>query len=337
MKSGAGKVGDTAETKIATVRRVAIRRNHTAAHLLQAALKNTLGNHVAQAGSYVSEDRMRFDFSHFSAMTEEELKSVETEVNMAILSCIPVENFEAPIEEAKKLGATALFGEKYGETVRVVKIDDYSIEFCGGTHAKNTGNLGLFKIVSESGVAAGVRRIEAVTGMGVLNLLAKIEDNALETAKALKTNPAEIAAKANAVTEELREAKREIESLRAKMAQGSIGDLVNAAEEVNGVKIITKKMDDGLDMNALRTAGDSLKQKVDCGVIVLASADGGKVNIIAMATKAAIEKGAHAGNIIREVAKVTGGGGGGKPDSAQAGGKDASKIDEALSIVKTLI
>ncbi len=337
VNEGTVKTGANAVTKIAKCRRDAIRRNHTAAHLLQAALKNILGNHVAQAGSYVSEDRMRFDFSHFSAMTAGELNAVETEVNMAILRCIPVDNFEAPIEEAKKLGATALFGEKYGDTVRIVKIDDYSIEFCGGTHAKNTGNLGLFKIVSESGVAAGVRRIEAVTGMGVLSLLENTEATAVETAKALKTNPAEIAVKAAAVAEELREAKREIESLRAKMAQGSIGDLINDAEEVNGIKVITKKMDDGLDMNALRTAGDSLKQKVDCGVIVLASSDNGKVNIIAMATKSATEKGAHAGNIIREVAKVTGGGGGGKPDSAQAGGKDPSKIEEALAIVKTLL
>ncbi len=337
VTSGEVKTGANAVTKIAKCRRTAIRRNHTAAHLLQAALKHTLGNHVAQAGSYVSEERMRFDFSHFSAMTAEELKAVETEVNMAILECIPVDNFEAPIDEAKKLGATALFGEKYGDTVRVVKIGDYSIEFCGGTHARNTGNLGLFKIVSESGVAAGVRRIEAVTGMGVLALLEKVEDTALETAKALKTNPNEIASKANAISEELREAKREIESLKAKMAQGSIGDLVNDAEEINGIKVITKKMDDGLDMNSLRGAGDSLKQKVDCGVIVLASADGEKVNIIAMATQSAIQKGAHAGNIIREVAKITGGGGGGKPDNAQAGGKDASKIDDALAIVKTLL
>lgn len=337
VKSGTVKMGAEAKTKIASVRRNAIRRNHTAAHLLQAALKNTLGNHVAQAGSYVSEERMRFDFSHFSAMTDEELKKVETEVNTAILSCIPVENFEAPIEEAKKLGATALFGEKYGATVRIVKIDDYSIEFCGGTHVSDTGNLGLFKIVSESGVAAGVRRIEAVTGFGVLNLLSKCEAVANETAKVLKTNAGDIAVKAVSVTEELKEAKREIESLRSKMAQGSIGDLAGEALEVKGIKIITKKMDDGLDMNALRTAGDILKQKVECGVIVLASDADGKVNIIAMATPSAVQKGAHAGNIIREVAKVTGGGGGGKPDSAQAGGKDASKIDEALDKVKDLI
>ncbi|MBQ2891221.1 MAG: alanine--tRNA ligase, partial [Clostridia bacterium] len=270
VKSGTVKVNDSATTKIAKCRRNAIRRNPTAAHLLQAALKNALGNHVAQAGSYVSEDRMRFDFSHFSAMTDEEIKKVETEVNMAILSCIPVENFEAPIEEAKKLGATALFGEKYGDTVRIVKIDDYSVEFCGGTHAKNTGNLGLFKIVSESGVAAGVRRIEAVTGFGVLELLSKTENTVAETAKALKSNITEVASKAVSLTEELKEAKREIESLKSKMAQGSIGDLINEAEEVNGIKIITKKMDDGLDMNSLRNAGDSLKQKAPCSVIVLA-------------------------------------------------------------------
>ena len=337
VKEGTVKTGAEATTKIATCRRNAIRRNHTAAHLLQAALKNALGNHVAQAGSYVSPDRVRFDFSHFSAMTEEELKAVETEVNMAILACTEVENFEAPIEEAKKLGATALFGEKYGETVRVVRIGDYSIEFCGGTHAKNTGNLGLFKIISESGVAAGVRRIEAVTGFGVLNLLENAENTAKETAKILKTSPADIAVKAQSLTDELKEAKREIDSLKSKMAQGGIEDILNSAVEVKGVKIITGKMADGLDMNALRTVGDNLKQKTECGVIVLASNAGGKVNIIAMATPSAMEKGAHAGNIVREVAKICGGGGGGKPDSAQAGGKDASKIDDALNIVKDLI
>ncbi len=337
VKEGTVKTGTEAATKIATCRRNAIRRNHTAAHLLQAALKNALGNHVAQAGSYVSPDRVRFDFSHFSAMTEEELKAVETEVNMAILSCTEVENFEAPMEEAKKLGATALFGEKYGETVRVVRIGDYSIEFCGGTHAKNTGNLGLFKIISESGVAAGVRRIEATTGFGVLGLLENAEITAKETAKALKTSPADIAVKAQSLTDELKEARREIESLKSKMAQGGIDDILNSAEEVKGIKVIASKMADGLDMNALRTVGDNLKQKTECGVIVLASNDNGKVNIIAMATPSAMEKGAHAGNIVREVAKVCGGGGGGKPDSAQAGGKDASKIEDALNIVKDLI
>ena len=312
-------------------------RNHTAAHLLQSALRQVLGNHVEQAGQLVNSNRLRFDFSHFSAMTEEELKAVETEVNMAILSCTEVENFEAPIEEAKKLGATALFGEKYGETVRVVKIGNYSIEFCGGTHAKNTGNLGLFKIISESGVAAGVRRIEATTGFGVLGLLENAENTAKETAKALKTSPADIAVKAQSLTDELKEAKREIESLKSKMAQGGIDDILNSAEEVKGIKVIASKMADGLDMNALRTVGDNLKQKTECGVIVLASNDNGKVNIIAMATPSAMEKGAHAGNIVREVAKVCGGGGGGKPDSAQAGGKDASKIEDALNIVKDLI
>ncbi len=337
VASGTVCAGDLAHTKIDTYRRDAIRRNHSAAHLLQAALKNILGNHVAQAGSYVSEDRMRFDFSHFSAMTAEELEKVEKEVNEVIMKCIPVDNFEAPIEEAKKLGATALFGEKYGATVRIVKMGDYSIEFCGGTHVANTGNVGLFKIISESGVAAGVRRIEAVTGMGVLELIKKSEDTINAVASALKTNPGEVALKAAALPEELKEAKREIESLKNKMAQGSIGNVLSDAAEVKGIKVITKKMDDGLDMNALRNVGDSLKQKVECGIIVLASDEGGKVNIIAMATKAAVEKGVHAGNIIREVAKVTGGGGGGKPDNAQAGGRDASKIDEALAIVKDLI
>ena len=337
VESGTIKVGDSVSASIDAERREAIRRNHSAAHLLQAALKKVLGNHVAQAGSYVSEDRMRFDFSHFTAMTAEEIAQTEKMVNEYIMNAVPVETIVTSIDEAKKLGATALFGEKYGETVRVVKMGDYSMEFCGGTHAANTGNIGLFKITSESGVAAGVRRIEGVTGFGVLRHLADTENLLHRVSAVVKTNPAEAEKKVTALSEENRGLKRELEQLRSKMANSSIGDLLDGAEEVKGIKVIAHRLDDGLDMNALRAAGDNLKQKAGCAVIVLASAADGKVNLVAMATPDAVKLGAHSGNIIREVAKVTGGGGGGKPDSAQAGGKNESKIAEALALVKNLI
>lgn len=337
VESGAVKKGDKVTAGIDSKRRLAIRRNHSAAHLLQAALKNVLGSHVAQAGSYVSEDRVRFDFSHFTAMTAEELAETERLVNEYIMSAAPVKTVVTSIDEAKKLGATALFGEKYGETVRVVKMGDFSMEFCGGTHAANTGNIGLFRIISESGVAAGVRRIEGVTGFGVLKHLEETENLIHRISAIVKTNPAEAENKVSALSEENRSLKRELESIKSKMANSAVGSLLDNAEEVNGIKVIAHRLDDGLDMNALRAAGDSLKQKAECAVIVLASAADGKVNLVAMATPAAVKKGAHSGNIIREVAKVTGGGGGGKPDSAQAGGKDESKIAEALDKVKTLL
>ncbi|MBQ2931338.1 MAG: alanine--tRNA ligase [Clostridia bacterium] len=317
--------------------RMAICRNHSVTHLLHKALKDVLGTHVAQAGSEVTAKRLRFDFSHFEAMTPDEIKKAEKLVNDAILDALDITVQELDINEAKKLGATAQFGEKYGEKVRVVSMGEYSVEFCGGTHLTNTAQAGLFKIISESGVAAGVRRIEAVTGKGVFELLQKTEETVLKIAETIKASTHEVEAKAAALVDENKTLKRELESIKAKMANSGLGDLVDSAEEVNGIKVIAHRLDDGLDMNALRGAGDNLKQKAECAVIVLASAADGKVNIVAMATPAAIEKGAHAGNIIREVAKACGGGGGGKPDSAQAGGKDASKLDEALTLVKTLI
>lgn len=337
VNSGEIKLGDTVECCIDIERRNSIRKNHSSVHLLQAALKEVLGSHVAQAGSYVSDSRMRFDFSHFAALTPEEIKQAEDIVNKYIMKCVPVETLVKSIEEAKKTGATALFGEKYGDTVRIVKMGDCSMEFCGGTHVDNTGNIGLFKIVSESGVAAGVRRIEGVTGFGVIDYIDKNESVINSVAEILKTNPAEIAQKANAVVEENKNVKREIEALKSKLASSKSDDALTNAVEVNGIKVIAARLDDGLDINSLRTAGDSLKQKLECAVVVLASVDGEKVNLVSMATKTAIEKGVHAGNIIREVAKITGGGGGGKPDSAQAGGKDPSKLNEALEKVKALI
>ena len=337
VKNGEIKVGDIVEAKIDVVRRNAIRRNHSSVHLLQAALRNVLGNHVAQAGSYVSEDRMRFDFSHFAAMTNEELKMVETQVNEMILADLEIDCSEKPIDEARAMGAVALFSEKYGSVVRVVKMGDYSIELCGGTHAASTGKLGLFKILSESGVAAGVRRIEGVTGLGVLKVLDEKERIIQETAQVLKTAPKELTAKAESVTEELKEAKREVESLKSKMASAAAGNAMDSAEDVKGTMIVSMLMEDGMDMNTLREAGDNLKQQNDDSVVVLASKADGKVNIIAMATKAATEKGVHVGKIISVVAKTMGGGGGGKPESAQAGGKDPSKAEEALAQVKEIV
>ena len=337
VKEGEIKKGDKVVCKIDSARRAAIKKNHSSAHLLQAALKAVLGNHVAQAGSYVSDTRVRFDFSHFAALTDEEIKKVEALVNGYIMSCEPVETFVKTIDEAKKMGATALFGEKYGDTVRIVKMGDCSMEFCGGTHVSNTGNVGLFKILSESGVAAGVRRIEGVTGYNVIELIEKSENTIKTVAETLKANPSEINQKAVSLNEEIKSVKRELESLKSKLANSKLDDVINNAEEINGIKVITARLDDGLDMNSLRNVGDNIKQKFESAVVVLASAAGDKVNLISMATKSAIEKGANAGNIIREVAKTTGGGGGGKPDSAQAGGKDASKIAEALEKVKEIL
>ena len=337
VEEGSISKGDKATLSVCKKNRAAICRNHSTTHLLHKALKEVLGTHVAQAGSEVTAKRLRFDFSHFEAMTMDEIKAVEEKVNEAILEAMPITVEELAIDEAKKLGATAQFGEKYGDTVRVVSMGDYSIEFCGGTHLGNTAEAGLFKIISESGVAAGVRRIEAVTGIGVYEQLIDAKETIVKVADIIKGGVHDIATKAQAMMDENKNLKRELESIKAKMANSGLDDLLDGAEEVKGIKVITKRLGDGLDMNALRTAGDNLKEKAGCAVIVLASAADGKVNIVAMATPDAVKLGAHAGNIIREVAKICGGGGGGKPDSAQAGGKDASKIEEALAAVKTLI
>ena len=337
VESGSIKVGDSVETKFDGERRLAIRRNHSAVHLLQAALKSVLGNHVAQAGSYVSEDRLRFDFSHFQAMTPEEIAEAERLVNEKVLEDLTIECFEKSIDEARQMGAVALFSEKYGATVRVVKMGDYSLELCGGTHAAATGKLGLFKILSETGVAAGVRRIEAVTGLGVLKMLEEKETLIAETAQILKTSPKELAHKAEALTEELKECRREVESLKSKMASAAAGNLMDDAKEIGGTLVAAKLMDDNMDMNTLRETGDNLKQQQEDAVIVLASKSADKVNIIAMATAKAVAKGAHAGKVISEVAKAMGGGGGGKPESAQAGGKNPEKAEEALGLVAGIV
>ncbi len=337
VEEGALSKGDAVTLSVCKKNRMAVCRNHSTTHLLHKALKEVLGTHVAQAGSEVTAKRLRFDFSHFEAMTAEELTAVEAKVNDAILEAMDITVQELAIDEAKKLGATAQFGEKYGDTVRVVSMGDYSVEFCGGTHLTNTAQAGLFKIISENGVAAGVRRIEAVTGIGVLEQLNAAKQTVVTVADVIKSSVHEVEAKAQALVEENKGLKRELESIKSKMANASLGDLVATAQEIGGVKLVASRLGDGLDMNALRTAGDNLKQKLDCAVIVLASAADGKVNIVAMATADAVSKGAHAGNIIREVAKTCGGGGGGKPDSAQAGGKDASKLDAALKVAADVL
>ena len=317
------------KAKIEIKRRLSIARNHTSTHLLQKSLRNVVGAHVNQAGSLVEPDRLRFDFTHFSAVTPEELARIEQEVNEKIMDNISVNVAEMPIAEAKKLGATALFGEKYGDVVRMVKIGDYSLELCGGTHLDTTAQAGLIKICSESGVAAGVRRIEALTGEAALKYYNDKEKLLNEVAAALKSNPQDSVKKIESLHAEVKNAEKEIEKLRTKLVSGSMEDVLANVVDLKGVKALTARFDQ-LDMEALRNTGDMLKNKLGSGVIVLATGYGDKVNFIVTATKDAVEKGIHAGNIIREVAKIAGGGGGGRPDMAQAGAKDVSKIDEAL-------
>ncbi len=336
LKSGSINVGDIAKLAYDMKNRMATSRNHSTTHLLHKALRDTLGVHVAQAGSSVNANRLRFDFSHFSAMTDEELKAVEAKVNDAILDAMPVITREMPIEEAKKLGAMSLFGEKYGDVVRVVKMGDYSTEFCGGTHLTNTSQAGLFTLISETGVAAGVRRIEGVTGYGTIKFMQEGQSRLINTAKVLKSSPADTTEKAIALTDELKSAQKEIESMREKLAAGQINSLMDNCKEVSGVCVYTNRLK-GIGANDLRTLGDKMRERMDCGVAVFASEADGKITFASVASKSAVEKGIHAGKIIGEVAKVCGGGGGGKPDSAQAGGKDAQKIDEALAIVESIV
>ena len=331
VTKGTVNVNDKATTKIDIARREAIKRNHTAAHLLQAGLRSVLGNHVEQAGQLVNEHTVRFDFTHFSGLSAEEIKTVENFVNDAVLKGVAVENNEMPIEEAKKLGAMALFGEKYGDVVRVVNAKDVSIEFCGGTHVDNTAKLGLFHIISESSVAAGVRRIEAVTGLNVLETLYKKDALVLETAENLKVqNPADIGKKAAAVINELKETKQALQDAESKLSAGKLTDILKDAVTVGDIRIATKKLS-GVLPDALRQMTDTAKAENDDLVTVLASVNGEKITFCVSCGKTALTRGAHAGNLVREVAKLTGGNGGGKPDSAMAGGKDAKKIDEALS------
>ncbi len=329
VEKGLIESGTAVNAKIEYKNRMATARNHTATHLLQKALRNVLGSHVNQAGSLVEPDRLRFDFSHFSPVSPEELKRIEREVNEKILEDLPVTTEEMSVDEAKRQGATALFGEKYGRIVRVVKIGKYSMELCGGTHLESTSQAGLIKILGESGVAAGVRRIEALTGHGAVEYLNKREELLNKVASTLKTNPSDSIRKIEALTSDIKNAQKEIEQLRSKLVSSSVDSVLSKAVEIKGIKVVTASFGQ-LDMDALRNTSDMLKSKLGSGVLVLASVMGDKVNLVAAATKDAVGKGVHSGNIIKEVAKITGGGGGGRPDMAQAGGKDASKIDEAL-------
>ncbi len=336
VQSGEFALGNTVTMTVNKDNRRAIERNHSATHLLHKALKEVLGSHVSQAGSYVCADRLRFDFSHFEAMTADEIKSAEEKVNNAILEAMDIVIRELPIEEAKKLGATAQFGEKYGDVVRVVSMGDYSVEFCGGCHLTNTAQAGLFKIISESGVAAGTRRIEAVTGRGVIEYI-QTNDILIETvAEALKANKHDVEKKAESVVNELREIRKNMEAMKAKLASGKATDVMASKKVVNGVDVFCAQVD-GMSVNDMRNMGDKIKSKFECAVAVLASNTDGKIMFMAMATKEAVGKGVHAGNIIREVTKIAGGSGGGKPDMAQGGGKLATKIDDALAAVDDVI
>ena len=322
--------------QVSKERRMAIERNHSATHLLHKALKETLGTHVAQAGSLVTHERLRFDFSHFEAMTKEQLDEVEARVNEAILSGFDVVIQELDIDEAKKLGATAQFGEKYGSVVRVVSMGDYSIEFCGGCHLKNTAAAGLFKIISEGGVAAGVRRIEAVTGKGVLLYMKEKEDTIVNASKALKTTAHDLVKKAESIMDEHKNALKEIEAIKAKLASAKVNDILTSVKHCGEIELLVAQLD-GNTPDGLKTIADDIKAKVENSVIVLAANTDDKITFVAMASKGALEKGVHAGKIIKEITAICGGSGGGKPDMAQGGGKDALKIDDALAKVDEIV
>ncbi len=333
VESGSFTKGESVELIVDEKKRNLSARNHSATHLLQKALKTVLGNHIEQAGSNVNDERLRFDFTHFSALTTEEIQKVEELVNEQISNSLVVEAMLLPIEEARKTGAAALFGEKYGDIVRVIKMGDFSSEFCGGTHISNTGNISAFKILSETGVAAGVRRIEALTSEGLMNYYSNLEKKLNASAKIVKSTPEKLEDKLTALINEVKSLQSENESLKSKMAQASAGDVLNKVEELEGVKILAISVDN-VDMNGLRELGDSMKDKIGEGVIVIASNLGDKVNLLAMATDEAQKKGAHAGNLIKSIAKYVGGGGGGRPNMAQAGGKDPAGIEEALENAK---
>lgn len=331
------KAGDTVTMTVDKTHRMDICRNHTATHILDKALRDVLGSHVAQAGSLVEAGRLRFDFSHFEAMTAEQIKETERIVNQKILESIDVNVQELPIEEAKKLGAIALFGEKYGDMVRVVSVGDYSVEFCGGTHLTNSAQCGLFKIISESGVAAGVRRIEAVTGKGVLNYIANNDKLIANTAAALKTNLLnEIDKKAENVMTENRELEKQIDGFKEKMAAAKVNNIMAGIKHIGDINLLTAQVD-GMGADEMKSMADKVKAEVENSVAVMGALTDGKITFVAMASKGAVKKGVHCGNIIKEITAIAGGRGGGKPDMAQGGGQDASKIDDALARVDEIV
>ena len=333
---GVIKKGETVKLTVDEEQRNLTANNHSATHLMQQALREVLGSHVEQKGSLVDKDKLRFDFTHFSPMTEEEIAKVEEIVNREIAAGLDVVTNEMSIEDGKKTGAMALFGEKYGEVVRVVQMGTFSSELCGGTHVSNTRNISAFKIISESGVAAGVRRIEALTGKALFEYYNTMESELQEAAKLLKAVPLEVSAKVVSLQDEVKQLQKENDKLKAKLAKEAAGDLLSEAKEVDGIHILTKQLTD-VDMNGMRDLGDEAKQKLGEAFIVFASQVGEKVNLIAMATDGAMKKGAHAGNLIKEVASIVGGGGGGRPNMAQAGGKLPEKIPEALACAKIVM
>ena len=323
-------MGDEVTMSVDAANRMTTCMNHSATHLLQKALQTVLGDEVKQQGSYQDGERTRFDFSFGRAMTDDEIDKVEELVNEKIMEDLPVVTDIMSIEDAKKSGAMALFGEKYGETVRVVKMGDFSKELCGGTHVSSTGRILCFKIMSESGIAAGVRRVEGITGLNVTRYYKKLENEFKEAASVVKATPATLSDRLSKMNAELKSLGSELESLKSKAAREAVGDVMDKVVEVNGVKFLPVKIS-GVDMNGLRDLGDQLKEKIGDGVLLLASDMGGKVNLVAMATEGAMSRGAHAGNLIKGVASFVGGGGGGRPNMAQAGGKDPSGMDAALS------
>jgi alanyl-tRNA synthetase len=334
--TGEVKTGDGCKSEINVQRRMAIARNHSTTHLLQKALRTVLGTHVEQAGSLVTQERMRFDFSHFKAMTEEELDKVEKLVNKSILDSLDIFIKEASIAEAKQMGAMALFGEKYGDTVRVVKMGDYSIELCGGTHLATTSQAGLFKILSENGIAAGVRRIEAITGEKAYEYMKEEEKLIKEISEKLKVFPKESPKKIDAILAQLKETEKELTMLKSKLASGALDDVISNAKEIKGVKCIVHSFD-GMSVDDLRGVGDKLRDKFANSVVILTTTEDDKISVVGMATKQAIAQGAHAGNIIKEVTKLAGGSGGGRPDMAQGGIKEAEKLHESLMKVEDIL
>ncbi len=331
VKAGSFKVGETVTLKADATRRADTCKNHSATHLLQKALRTVLGSHVEQAGSYVDKDRLRFDFTHFSAMSADEIKKVEDLVNEQIAAGLVVDTKEMSLEDAKKSGAMALFGEKYSDKVRVVKMGDFSTELCGGTHVANTSDISVIKILSETGVASGVRRIEAITGKAVFEYYNKLENELHNIAKLLKAEPAMIEKRIMSLQDELKALNSENQKLKNKLAKDAVGDIMDNVTDVNGMKVLATKLSD-VDMNELRNLGDQMKEKLGDGIVILASSIGkDKVNLIVTGTDAAVKAGFHAGNVIKQAAAVVGGGGGGRPNMAQAGGKNVAAIDDALT------
>ncbi len=336
MVSGKLSKGDAVSAELDADRRNAIRRNHSAAHLLQAALRRVLGSHVEQAGSYVDESRVRFDFTHFSALTADELAKVEALVNEQILSGIVIDTVETDLESAKKMGAMALFGEKYGDTVRVVKMGDFSTEFCGGTHLDNAAKMGLFKIVSESSVAAGVRRIEGTTGLGILGLLSERDELIRRTAQELKANNvSDIAKRAEQLQGEIKEMKAELSKMSSQLSASKLASIADSKKSVGSLNLLCARIEGTPD--SAREMCDELKAKDSSIVVVFALVNGDKLNFIAACGKDAVAAGAHAGNILKQISEIAGGRGGGRPDSAMSGGRDLDKIDEALSAVEGVL